>query len=191
MEGRTRQLVYAALFAALVWLFSYIKIPIGPVPITLQTLAVMLAGCVLGKRLGFLSQLLFVLLIAVGIAVLPRTGTGVGALLGPTGGYIFSWPFAAWIIGWFAEKAQHIDKPVPLVLLGNVLGGMVFVYLLGAAWLAHVAHFTFVKAIMVGVLPFLIGDFLKGIAAAFIAAGVARVYPIDRILGRETSASSQ
>jgi biotin transport system substrate-specific component len=182
---KTRQLAFAALFAALTGVFSYVFIPIGTVPITLQTLAVMLAGCVLGARLGFFSQFIFVLLIGIGIMILPGGRTGLGVLLGPTGGYIVSWPFAAWLIGWFAEKAQKRDKPVVLLLLGNLIGGILFVYVVGVAWLAHAAHFTLKQALAMGAYPFLPGDLLKAVAAAVIAAGVAKVYPINRVLGRE------
>ncbi|WP_282200393.1 biotin transporter BioY [Collibacillus ludicampi] len=131
------------------------------------------------------SQLIFVLLIGIGIMILPGGRTGLGALLGPTGGYIVSWPFAAWLIGWFAEKAQQRDKPVILLLLGNLIGGILLVYVVGVAWLSHAAHLTLKQALATGAFPFLPGDLLKAVAAAVIAAGVAKVYPIDRVLGRE------
>jgi biotin transport system substrate-specific component len=182
----TRQLAFAALFAALTGVFSYVTIPIGPVPITLQTLAVMLAGCLLGARLGFFSQLIFVLLVGIGILVLPGGRTGLGVLLGPTGGYIVSWPFAAWVIGWVAERAQRRERPMLLLFLGNLVGGILLVYAVGVAWLAHAQHWAVNKALAVGALPFIPGDLIKAVIAGFISAGVARVYPIDRILCRES-----
>src|SRR3989344_4961015 len=101
-------MVFAALFAALTAAVSPIKIPLGftPVPITLQTLMVLLSGAVLGSRLGALSQFLYVLVGALGLPVFAGGGSGLGALLGPSGGYLISYPFAAFITGKMIEKKK-------------------------------------------------------------------------------------
>src|SRR3989344_5830887 len=97
----TKKWVFAALFAALTAAVAPFKIPLGftPVPITLQTLVVLLAGAVLGSTYGALAMILYVLVGALGLPVFAGGGSGVGALLGPTGGYLFSYFIAAFFIG--------------------------------------------------------------------------------------------
>ncbi len=99
-------MVFAALFAALTAAVSPIKIPLGftPVPITLQTLMVLLSGALLGANLGALSQFLYVLVGALGLPVFAGGSSGFGALFGPTGGYLISYPIAAYVVGLIKEK---------------------------------------------------------------------------------------
>lgn len=105
---KTKELIYAALFAALIAVLGMIPpIPLGfiPVPITAQTLGVMLAGCFLGKRMGALSLIIFIILVAIGLPVLTGGRGGIAVLVGPSAGYIFSFPIAAGLIGWYSEKS--------------------------------------------------------------------------------------
>lgn len=105
---KTKELIYAALFAALIAVLGMIPpIPLGfiPVPITAQTLGVMLAGCFLGKRMGALSLVIFIILVAIGLPVLTGGRGGIAVLIGPSAGYIFSFPIAAGLIGWYSEKS--------------------------------------------------------------------------------------
>lgn len=106
MKLSLRGIVFSALMVAILVLFGYISIPIGfsPVPITLQTLAVMLAGGLLGPLYGFLSIALVVVLTALGFPLPHGTG-GLAVLLGPTGGYVIMWPFAALLMGLFALQS--------------------------------------------------------------------------------------
>src|SRR3989339_1178484 len=94
-------MMFAALFAALTAAVSPIKIPLGftPVPITLQTLMVLLSGAMLGARYGALSQFLYLVLGAAGLPVFAGGSGGIASLFGPTGGYLFSYPIAAFIVG--------------------------------------------------------------------------------------------
>jgi len=103
-------MVFAALFAALTAAVSPIKIPLGftPVPITLQTLMVLVSGALLGPYLGALSQILYVLVGALGLPVFAGGGSGFGALLGPTGGYLMSYPFAAFAVGFLISRKSKI-----------------------------------------------------------------------------------
>lgn len=99
--------MFMSLFAAIVGvlaIFPPIPVPFIPVPIVVQTLGIMLAGGILGAKRGGLSVLLFVFLVAVGVPLLTGGRGGLGVLIGPTGGYIISWPIAAWIIGYLTEK---------------------------------------------------------------------------------------
>src|SRR3989338_7427809 len=101
-----KPLVFAALFAALLAAVAWFKIPLPftPVPITLQTLVVLLSGAVLGPYYGALSMILYLIVGAIGLPVFAGGGSGIGALLGPTGGYLFSYPVAAFVIGKLLEK---------------------------------------------------------------------------------------
>ena len=99
-------MVFAALFAALTAAVSPFKIPLGftPVPITLQTLMVLLSGAMLGPYYGALAMILYILVGALGLPVFAGRGSGIGALLGPSGGYLFSYFIAAFVVGKMLEK---------------------------------------------------------------------------------------
>ena len=178
---KTRDLAYIALFAAIIAVLGTLPaITIGPVPITAQTLGVMLAGSILGARRGFLSVLLFLVLVAVGLPLLASGSGGLAVFAGPTAGYLYSWPIAAFVIGWLTERFWS-RYSVAWGVLFNVIGGMVVIYLVGVPVLAAVADLSLGAAIVSGALPFLVGDAVKAFIAAAIAAQVRRSYPvIDR-----------
>lgn len=184
---RLVRLVVAALFPALVTVLGQVAIPLPftPVPITGQTLGVMLAGALLGARLGFLSMALFVLLVAVGLPLLSSGKGGIGALLGPTGGYVLGFPVAAGVTGWLVERFEKGGRPVgpAKLFVAIAAGGLVVEYVLGASWLAVVANLTPVQALVNGVLPFIPGDVLKAVLAALLAAAIRRAYPVRQRLG--------
>ena len=107
-KDRLKGMVFAALFAALTGAVAWFKIPLPftPVPITLQTLMVLLSGAMLGAYYGALAMLLYLIVGAIGWPVFAGGSSGVGALLGPTGGYLFSYPIAAFAIGKMLEKKK-------------------------------------------------------------------------------------
>ena len=105
---KIKNMLYAAMFAAIVavlGLMPPIPLPFIPVPITLQTMGVMLAGSFLGKRLGFISMLLVVVIVLLGVPILSGGRGGMAVLAGPTGGFFIVWPFAAFLIGFLVEKS--------------------------------------------------------------------------------------
>ena len=102
---KTKDLAYIALFAAITAVLGLVPaIQVGPVPITAQTLGVMLAGSILGARRGFLSQLLFLVLVAIGLPLLASGAGGLAVFAGPTAGYLISWPIAAFVVGLLTER---------------------------------------------------------------------------------------
>lgn len=105
---KLKGMVFAALFAALTGAVAWFKIPLPftPVPITLQTLMVLLSGAMLGPVYGSLSMIIYLLLGAIGLPVFAGGSSGVAALLGPTGGYLFSYPVAAFVIGYMLQKKK-------------------------------------------------------------------------------------
>ncbi len=107
-KDKLKGMVFAALFAALTGAVAWFKIPLPftPVPITLQTLMVLLSGAMLGAYYGALSMIVYLTVGAIGLPVFAGGSSGVGALLGPTGGYLFSYPVASFVIGKILEKKR-------------------------------------------------------------------------------------
>ncbi|ASJ04871.1 biotin transporter BioY [Thermococcus barossii] len=171
MNGR--DVAFTALFAALTAVGAQISIPIGPVPITLQVLVVLLSGLVLGARLGFLSQLVYVVMGAVGLPVFAGFQGGFAILYGPTGGYIAAFPIAAFIAGYVAEKTGKKSG-----MLGGSLVGVGVIYLLGWLRLGLFLGGDFQKAFLLGVMPFLPVDAIKAGVAVLIADRVRKAIEI-------------
>lgn len=185
MKLSLRGVIFSALFAAILVLFSFFKISVGTeVPITLQTLAVMLAGGLLGARYGFLSMALVVVLTAIGFPLLHGSG-GLGVVLGPTGGFIMIWPISAMLIGLILPRIRFngIMGYVAAFLVLEVFGSL-FLYLAGVPWLMYkVPSYTLAKALAQGCYPFLPGDAIKAAVAALIIAPVRQVFPPQRLTG--------
>src|SRR3989344_2074965 len=153
-----KPLVFAALFAALLAAVAPFKIPLGftPVPITLQTLVVLLSGAMLRPYYGALSMLLYITVGALGLPVFAGGGSGIGALLGPTGGYLFSYFIAAFAIG---KILQLRKTPKYLDYVLAMIAGTVIIYTLGAGWaLITLEGLTLIAVLTGWVLPFIIGD---------------------------------
>lgn len=161
-----RQMVYAAMFGALTAIGAFMVIPLQPVPITLQTLFTGLAGVLLGGYGGALSQIVYVLLGIIGLPVFAGGKAGLGILLGPTGGYLIGFIAAAYVIGKITRAKQECG--LAWIVLALAAGNLV-IYALGTLQLSLVAHISLFKAVMVGVVPFLIGALLKLLAAALLA----------------------
>ena len=170
-SGKLKLFVFAALFAALTAAISPIKIPLGftPVPITLQTLAVLLSGAMLGPYYGALAMILYVTVGALGLPVFAGGGSGIGALLGPTGGYVFSYFIAAFVIG---KVVQMRKKPKYFDYVIAMVAGTIIIYVLGAAQGMVVTGLSLAAIITGWVLPFIIGDAIKLLIAAYIAKNV-------------------
>ncbi|SDE59326.1 biotin transport system substrate-specific component [Fontibacillus panacisegetis] len=177
---KTKEMVFAALFAALIGVLGMIPpIPLGfiPVPITTQTLGVILAGCFLGKKTGTLSVILFIVLVALGLPLLSGGRGGLSVFAGPTVGYFLSWPIAVFCIGYMTEKVWSTLRTWKVVII-NFVFGVVLISLIGAPVMALITH-TSVWAGLVGATAFLPGDCIKAIIAAIIAVQLKAVSPIE------------
>lgn len=159
MNEKTKKLVLCAMFAALTGVLSQISIPLPftPVPINLATLSACLAGGLLGAKYGFISQVVYILLGAVGIPVFSGFSSGVGILVGPTGGYIIGYALQAFIIGSIVKNKKN---NIP-VLVGSMILGIMGCYLLGTIWFMSITKTGLIEALMLCVVPFLIGDAIK------------------------------
>ncbi|TCS62957.1 biotin transporter BioY [Varunaivibrio sulfuroxidans] len=155
-------------------LSSRIEVPFYPVPMTLQTLAVMVIAAVYGGRLGFATLALYLMEGALGLPVFsgtPERGVGLVYMTGPTGGYLLGFLLAAGLVGWFAER--RAGKSL-LPLAGMMAAGLLVVYAFGATWLATFTGWD--KAFTLGVAPFILGDVLKiALAAALVKASWSRL----------------
>ncbi|WP_101696647.1 biotin transporter BioY [Clostridium minihomine] len=171
---KTVNYIYCALFAALTAVCSQIIIPLAPVPVNLATLSVFVAGGILGAKLGAVSQVVYVLLGAFGVPVFAMFTGGMGKLIGPTGGYIIGYVAAAWLTGFLIERW---GGQVHTIILAMVLGLSVC-YILGTTWFMFVTKTGLVEALMMCVVPFLVGDALK------IAVGTTLVHRLRTILSK-------
>ena len=150
-----------ALMAAVLCVVGPFTIPIGPVPVSLAPLVILLSVYILGTKNGTLSLLIYLLIGAVGVPVFSGFTGGLGKLAGPTGGYFIGYILMALIAGWFIHR--FYDKVV-IQFLGMVLG-LAVLYAFGTAWLAFSAGMSFGAALAAGVLPFIIFDLIKIIIA--------------------------
>lgn len=165
-----RGMVYASLFGAATAAAAYISIPMFPVPITLQTLVLMVGGAYLGPRLGGLSQVVYLILGIMGLPVFSGGKAGLGVVLGPTGGYLLGFIPACVLIGFMVRTREN---PGFWWHVLSMAAGTLALYAMGVAQLSVVADLAPEKAIVLGVLPFLPGDALK-IAAAAVLSGRLR-----------------
>ncbi|MEN8143375.1 MAG: biotin transporter BioY [Gemmatimonadota bacterium] len=167
-----RRIVAVFLFAVLTAIAARIAVPIAalPVPLTLQVVAVLLSGYLLGSRLGFSSQIVYLTLGAVGFPVFVAGG-GAAYLLGPTGGYLAAFPVAAALAG--LGHRRHWRLPARLAMLALAVA---LIHVMGIAWLQLVTGTTVSFASHVA--PFVVGDFLK-VAFVLLLGGGLRA-PIQR-----------
>jgi len=155
-----------------------IPLPFTPVPFTLQPMVVLLGGAALGARLGMSSQVLYLFLGIAGLPVFaasPLLPQGFGRLLGPTGGYLLSYPLAAFAAGWLAERS--FDRRYLTSLIAMAVG-LTIVFACGVAWLAWLAQPASVglsAALRTGLVPFLAADAIKVALAATVLPTVWRV----------------
>ena len=165
-QNSLRGMVYASLFGALTALGAYMIIPLPPVPITLQTVFLGLAGTLLGGRLGALSQTVYLLLGIIGLPVFAGGKAGLGVLFGPTGGYLIGFVAAAFVIG---KLTAIKTRPGFAWLCFSIISGEAVMYGFGVLQLALVARLAPVQALAVGLLPFLPGDGIKILLTAWVA----------------------
>ncbi len=160
---KMRSLVLCSLMAGLMAAGAFIHIPIGPVPIVLTNLFVLLSGLLLGARWGLASAALYLLVGAMGFPVFSGGRGGLAHLFGPTGGYLFGYVLSAGVTGFIQERFRRSIKGG----VAAVIFGALVIYGLGVPWLKAITQMSWHKAWMAGMVPFLPGDALKA-AAAFI-----------------------
>ena len=162
-------------FSLLTALLARLRIPLPftPVPITGQTLGVLLAGATLGARRGFLSQVLYILAGAAGLHVFAG-----GSLAGPTAGYLWSFPLAALLVGWLVDRGaarRTSSLTAALVLADSCIMAS------GVLWLSTFVRITIRQALGLGFMPFWEGEVLKIVMVALLLPLTFRSTPLDRL----------
>ena len=169
--------IYIALFAAVIAICAQIRLPIGPIPFTLQTLGIFLAGGLLGAKKGTISVLIYILLGAVGVPVFNGFSGGPGVLFGVTGGYIIGFIFTALVVG---IASDHWKKKIWILIAAMVVGAILY-YAFGTAWYIILMNSQgnatgLWAALSSCVIPFLIPD------AAKIAVSVIIINRLNKII---------
>lgn len=181
----TRDLVLAALFAAIIVALGLVPpIMLGfiPVPITAQSLGVMLAGVILGAKRGGFAVLLVLILVAIGLPVLSGGRGGLATFASPTAGYLIGWLFAAIATGYcsehFVDRSQSGIVQIAGFFLAALIGGVVVDHTLGVLWVPVVVEKATLAQAFLGDLAFVPGDVLKAMIAALAGRAVMVGYPL-------------
>jgi biotin transport system substrate-specific component len=180
----TRDLVLSALFTAIIvalGLLPPISLGIIPVPITAQSLGVMMAGVVLGAKRGTVSVLILAVLVAIGLPVLSGGRGGLAVFVSPTAGFFIGFIFAAFVTGYLSERMVRAEQTAIVQGIGffvaAVAGGVIVDYAFGIAYLAFVTNIGLTKATL-GSLSFVPGDVVKAVVAALVGRAVMVGYPL-------------
>lgn len=167
---KTIDTVYIGIFAAIIAVCSWLSIPIGTVPITLQTMAVCITAGLLGAKKGTLTVIIYILLGAIGVPVFAGFSSGFGYILGATGGYMVGFVFTALTVG---IAVQFFGKKL-LVYLISMIIGIFACYIFGTAWFIIVYNKSAItaesvlSALSLCVVPYIVPDLIKAFVAAFL-----------------------
>jgi len=191
---KIRKMSYAAVLAALTGAGALLSVPLGPVPFTLQTFFVLLAGFLLGARWGFVSVTLYLLLGVAGLPVFAGGSAGAGVILGPTGGYLVAFPFGAAAAGFLAELGDGRSgvKRLSLKFVGG-MSGSALILVVGAVRLMRFFGMSPQAAFAAGIAPFVATSFIEiglavGLSESLSRAGVVSASEGSRVRGEEERA---
>ncbi len=162
-----RKITATALFCALIALLSQLVLPLpGGVPVTLQVLGVALCGCCLGYKMGTVAVAVYLLLGGCGLPVFSAFGSGIGWLLGPTGGFLWG----------FLPLCLCCGLPIKkrCIRVAVILAGLLVCHLMGVAQYALVTHTSLLQAMMAASLPYLLKDMALVLGAGWVARQIRR-----------------
>ena len=168
-----RAIILAVLGTALLWLSAKVKLDVGPIPITLQSLVILGLGAAYGWRLGAATLMLYLAQGAAGLPVFAGGMGGIGRIIGPTGGYLIGYLPAVFIIGCISEKARG---RIAWDIIG-MLAGTIVLYACGVTWLKTLTGMPWPKTLAVGMFPFLVGDNFKLAKDSGITAVATQLRP--------------
>lgn len=181
-----RDMIAVAFFASLTTVGAWISFPLpfSPVPIVLANLFAVLSGAMLGKKLGPLSQGVYLLMGLIGIPVFAKFSAGPGVLFGATGGYLFGYVAASFLTGMLVEYLPRLPQTIRYGVAMSV--GMAVVYVPGIPWLARIAGFDIPTALVKGFYPYLPGDAVKIIVGVALCLSLmAQLGPLGNRQDRE------
>lgn len=174
-SGMLRKVILVALGTALLTLSAKVNLPLPYVPMTLQTLAVLMIGAAYGRYLGAATVLAYLAEGAMGLPVFAGPVGGLAPLMGPTGGYLAGFVVAAFVTGWLSERGW--DRSVPLLFVAMGLGHII-ILAAGFGWLAFGLKLGVEKAWLVGIVPFLAASLIKNALGALLVPALRRL--LDR-----------
>lgn len=173
MKLTTREMVLVSLFTALTAIGAFMSIPVGEVPITLQSMFTLLAGALIGPKLGGLSQIIYILLGLLGVRIFSNFSGGPQHIFKPSFGFLMGFIFASYLVGKIIHERKYtsFNKIFFTLLLGTFV-----IYLFGIPYMYFILNYvagteiSFVAAIKTGCLIFIPGDMLKAILSAFVTS---------------------
>lgn len=173
---KIKKLILSSLFTCLIIIGAYISIPLPftPIPFTLQLLFVLLSGILLGPFYGSLSTIIYILLGVLGFPVFSGGNSGIGYLFGKTGGFLFGFVVASFITGQIYRLNKKL-LPIAIIL------GIFVIHLFGVLYLSKVLSLSISKAFIVGSLPFIPVDLVKGVITYIISITLIKNKEIRRI----------
>lgn len=174
MKISSRTIAFTALLAAIICAIAPWTVPIGPIPVSLATFGIYIASCVIDAKHGTVATIVYVVLGAIGVPVFSGARGGFGVMAGPTGGYIVGYVFLAVVTGLLIDFLGR-EKRIWIYPIAMIAGTAVL-YAFGTAWYMISTGAGIGAALIVCVLPFLIGDGIK------IAAATAVGFPVRRAL---------
>jgi biotin transport system substrate-specific component len=166
----TRDLIITALFTSLTAVGGFISIPLGPVPVTLQTIFVVLSGLILGAKLGALSQITYVILGLIGVPIFSGGTGGLTSVVSPTFGFLIAFIIAAYVIGKLTENNKSLSRIIYSVILGSLIIyaiGVPYFYLIFTSFLGK--DINFYAALKYACIPFIPGDIIKATISIILA----------------------
>lgn len=168
MIMKIKSMVICAVFSATLCIFCVLTVPIGPVPVSMATFAIMLTAIILGPKKSSISVIIYILLGSIGLPVFSGFKGGFQVLAGPTGGYIWSYIFMALLIGSVAKKCVN-NK---IIIFIGCIASTIVCYILGTVQFAIAQGTSFMSALSICVLPFIPFDIAKAVLAVFLGTAV-------------------
>lgn len=180
MKLSSREIVLAGLFAAVISVLAQFTIPLGPIPLTLQTFAVGFVVTILGKKTGTIAVAIYLLMGMIGLPVLAGGASGIASFFGPTGGFLVGFIFQAYFTGWILEKSQFNYF---WSILANVIGAFITL-IFGSLWLKFSGNLPWDTAFSAGMIPFILPGVIKAFAAGYLGILLGRRLPFTNYVYR-------
>lgn len=171
MNLSTKELIICGLFASITSILAQISIPLPftTVPMTMQVFALVLCGVILGPKLGFISQVIYVLIGLIGMPVFSQMSGGISVIIGPTGGFILAFPIITLIAGYFSKKYDSLL----MITIGTILG-LIINYIVGTLQFIMIMKVSFIEGLTLCVLPFVLVDLIKIVLATMVGLSVSK-----------------
>ena len=173
-KNKVRDITVIGLMVALLCISSYIAFPLPftPIMITSQTIIINLIALTMNTKKGVLSIIVFYLIGAIGVPVFSGGRSGIGTLVGPSGGYFLGFLLTVLVITLIKGKNLNLRKSIIL----TVFVGMTIIYICGATWMGYYNGLSFMENLKVSILPFIPGDIIKCVLASYIAVKINKIY---------------